>query len=80
MVFIRDEIMLNIEHCLFVASSISEEDEQVDIDAVLKSIVCVYSHEQALGQCAGWLDRHLPWAKRAKTDSTVAASERILKS
>jgi prephenate dehydratase len=77
--FIRDEVTLKIEHCLFVASTTNEENEQEDIDAVLKSIVCVYSHEQALGQCAGWLDWYLPWAKRVKTDSTVAAGERILK-
>jgi prephenate dehydratase len=76
--FIRDEITLKIDHCLFIASSTDDEDEQEDVGAVLESILCVYSHEQALGQCSGWLDRHIPRAKRVKTDSTVAAGERIL--
>jgi prephenate dehydratase len=76
--FIRDEITLKIDHCLFIASSTDDEDEQEDVGAVLESILCVYSHEQALGQCSGWLDRHIPRAKRVKTDSTVAAGEIIL--
>lgn len=76
--FLRDEITLEIEHCLFIASSTNGEDEQEDVGAILESIVCIYSHEQALGQCAGWLDRHIPRAKRVKTDSTAAAGERIL--
>jgi prephenate dehydratase len=76
--FIRDEITLKIEHCFFVASSTNGEDGQENIDAIMESIVCVYSHEQALGQCAGWLDRHVPRATRVKTDSTAAAGERIL--
>lgn len=75
--FIRDEITLKIEHCLVVSAftGLSPEEDAADI---LKSIVCVYSHEQALGQCANWLSKHLPAAKRVKVESTAAAAERLV--
>ena len=44
---------------------------------VLKNINVVYSHEQALGQCAGWLNRNLPDAKRVPVSSTAAAAKML---
>ena len=45
---------------------------------ILKSINVVYSHEQALAQCAGWLNRNLPNAKRVAVSSTAAAAKMLL--
>jgi chorismate mutase/prephenate dehydratase len=39
----------------------------------LSSIVRVYSHPQALGQCAAWLQRNLPFVSLVHTGSTAAA-------
>lgn len=36
----------------------------------------VYAHEQALAQCRGWLDQHLPRAERLALGSNAAAAER----
>lgn len=54
-----------------VTTTASEEN-------ILKNINIVYSHEQALGQCSGWLDRHLPNAKRVPVSSTAAAAKMLL--
>lgn len=75
--FIRDEITLKVEHCLVIASPKGEKEEK-NPSEILESIVRVYSHEQALGQCAGWLGQHLPQAKRVKTESTAAAASRLI--
>ena len=45
---------------------------------ILKSINVVYSHEQALAQCASWLDRNLPNAKRVAVSSTAGAAKMLL--
>jgi prephenate dehydratase len=45
---------------------------------ILKGISVVYSHEQALGQCADWLNRNLPNAKRVAVSSTAAAAKMLL--
>jgi len=44
----------------------------------LKDISVVYSHEQALGQCAGWLNQNLPNAKRVPVSSTAAAAKMLV--
>jgi chorismate mutase/prephenate dehydratase len=36
----------------------------------------VLSHPQALAQCRGWLDRHLPGVERVETSSTATAAAR----
>lgn len=71
--FIIDDITLKIEHCLVVAE-VSEQEEKQDL---LEDVTIVYSHEQALGQCAGWLDRSLPQAKRVKVESTAQAAKLV---
>lgn len=54
-----------------VTTTAKEED-------ILEKIGVVYSHEQALGQCAGWLNRNLPNAKRRPVSSTAAAAMMLL--
>lgn len=39
----------------------------------LASIKTVYSHPQALAQCQGWLDSHLPQVERVPVNSTARA-------
>ena len=49
-------------------------------ERILKSIDVVYSHEQALAQCASWLDQNLPHAKRVAYSSTAGAAKMLLQS
>lgn len=44
----------------------------------LSAIKNVYSHPQALGQCAAWLCGRLPQAELISVDSTAAAAHRVL--
>lgn len=41
----------------------------------LKTIETVHAHPQALAQCRGWLDKHLPDAERISESSNAAAAE-----
>jgi chorismate mutase/prephenate dehydratase len=36
----------------------------------------VYSHQQSLAQCRGWLDRHLPFVERVPVGSNAEAAQR----
>jgi chorismate mutase/prephenate dehydratase len=36
----------------------------------------VYSHQQSLAQCRGWLDRHLPFVERVPVGSNAEAAKR----
>lgn len=40
----------------------------------LQAIATVYSHQQSLAQCRGWLDRHLPLAERVAVASNAEAA------
>ena len=40
----------------------------------LAAIKTVYSHQQSLAQCRGWLDRHLPQAERVTVASNAEAA------
>lgn len=42
----------------------------------LKEIKRVYSHQQSLGQCRGWLDGHLPHVQRIAVTSNAEAARR----
>jgi len=44
----------------------------------LENIEKVLSHEQALGQCQGWLAKHLPQASLVHTHSTANAAKMLL--
>ncbi|KAJ9107600.1 hypothetical protein QFC21_001059 [Naganishia friedmannii] len=58
-----------VDHCLVVPSSCSDEQ--------LGEIAWVASHEQALGQCAKFLNKTLPRAQLVKTPSTAQAAEAL---
>ena len=62
--FIRQELVLPIEHCLLVKSGSRAGDIQT-----------VYSHPQALGQCREFLERCFPKAQLVASLSTVSAVE-----
>ncbi len=65
-VVIQAELFSRISHCL-----LSGGDS-------LAEIKTVYSHPQALAQCAQWLRAHLPGAGLVPLDSTAAAARRAL--
>ncbi|KAF7359540.1 Prephenate dehydratase domain-containing protein [Mycena sanguinolenta] len=67
--FIRGEIVLKVQHCLLVRGGVKPEEIQ-----------CIKSHEQALGQCRGFLTKNFPNASLEKMASTAAAAEAILTS
>ena len=67
--FIRQEMVLPIEHCLLVCPGTREADIQV-----------IYSHPQALGQCRQFLESHFPRATAAAALSTAAAAEQLQQS
>lgn len=58
---LRGEVVLEISHSLLGRAP------------GLGSVERVYSHPQALGQCRGWLAKHLPRAQLVQTSSTAAA-------
>lgn len=43
----------------------------------LEQIVTVYSHPQALGQCQGWIAKHLAKARLVPTNSTAEALQHV---
>jgi chorismate mutase/prephenate dehydratase len=65
---IAGEVMLRIHHHLLSRAT--------ELGAVRK----VYSHQQSLAQCRGWLDRHLPAAERVAVGSNAEAAKRASKS
>lgn len=66
-IFIRDEIILQVQHCLLVRKGVRIED-----------VTRVLSHEQALGQCSQFLGERLPQATTVKTPSTAYAAAALL--
>lgn len=58
---ISGEVELRIRHNLITA------------EASLETIEHVYSHQQSLGQCRLWLDKHLPKVERIATNSNAEA-------
>lgn len=63
---IRQELVLEIEHCLLSRA------------AGLTTIERVYSHPQGLAQCRVWLAKYLPQAQVVHTPSTAGASREAL--
>ncbi len=59
---IAGEVSLRIHHHL------------MSREADLAAVRCVYSHQQSLAQCRGWLDRHLPQAERVAVGSNAEAA------
>jgi prephenate dehydratase len=63
---IVDSALLTIDHCLAAPAA-----------TTLADIKEVLSHEQALQQCAEFLDREVPQARRTATSSTALAAELV---
>jgi chorismate mutase/prephenate dehydratase len=59
---IAGEVTLRIHHHLM-----SKETD-------LAGVTTVFSHQQSLAQCRGWLDRHLPHAERVAVGSNAEAA------
>ncbi|KAB5594055.1 Prephenate dehydratase [Ceratobasidium theobromae] len=66
-VTIGGESVMGIEHCLVVCRGITMGD-----------IKRALSHEQALGQCRGFLSMNLPNVVQVRTSSTASAAEQLL--
>jgi len=49
-------------------------------DGDLNNLKVVYSHQQSLAQCRGWLDRHLPFVERIPVGSNAEAARRAMQS
>ncbi len=64
-VYVQAEIFCKISHSL-----LSDE-------TALSSVKTVYSHPQALEQCAGWLRTHLPDSQVVPMESTAAAAKTV---
>ena len=64
--FIRNELVIPIDHCLVVADGTE-----------LEQIRAVYSHPQALAQCRSFLEKCFPAAERMASLSTSAAVEQM---
>jgi len=62
------EVTLRIHHNL------------LGMNADLRSLKVVYSHQQSLAQCRGWLDRHLPGVERIPVGSNAEAAQRAIES
>jgi len=65
-IYIQAELFCKISHALL--SSAGD----------LAAIKTVFSHPQALEQCAGWLRIHLPESKIVPVESTAAAAGRVV--
>ena len=61
---IKSEVIVPIHHCLLTQP-----------DARIEDIRVVYSHPQAIAQCRGYLNRHLPNAEHIASLSTAGAVE-----
>lgn len=61
---IADELNVPVTHSLWGSGALEE-------------VTAVYSHPQALGQCRGWLQTHLPRAELHVSASTARAADEV---
>lgn len=64
--FVTGEVYEPIHHCLVTVPGVEMED-----------IKRVYSHPMALPQCAGFLEKNLPYAERIEFSDTAASATHI---
>jgi chorismate mutase/prephenate dehydratase len=62
--FIAGEITLRIHHYLMAGPGVTKPKH-------------IYSHQQSLAQCKGWLDRNLPHAERHAVSSNAEAARMV---
>lgn len=65
---VQQAIVLPIAHALLSRSPSANQ------------LQTIYSHPQALAQCQGWLERHLPSVKLVPTNSTTEAVQQVIES
>ncbi len=68
--FSRHEVFIQAEWYSRIRHSLLSKEQS------LAAVKVVYSHPQALGQCAAWLLRHLPQARQVSLESTAAAAHK----
>jgi len=65
--FVKKQLVLDIHHCL------------AGVNNKLECVTTIYSHPQALGQCAQYLREHFPNATQIEVSSTSYAMELVKK-
>lgn len=70
--FARHDVHIQAEWFSRISHSVLSRENS------LAAVKTVYSHTQALGQCAEWLRMNLPAARLVSMDSTAAAAHKVL--
>jgi len=66
--FLKSPLFISGEVSIRINQNLMSKAESLD------AVDTIYSHEQSLAQCRGWLDRHLPKAERIPVSSNAEAA------